>query len=199
MYTLVGNPKTRAFRVLWGLEELLLEYTVVPDPPRGSTVSPLNPTGKIPVLLEGDQPIIDSVAILTYLADKHGGMTHPAGTLERARQDSMTQFLCDEVDGTLWTAARNSFILPEEKRVPAIIDTLKFEFARTVAAFDARVGGDFLAGDIFTIPDLLAAHLTGWAGRAGFETSDKMRDHHARMITRDAYKRADAIRNPPDA
>ena len=33
---------------------------------------------------------------LERLADRHGALTHKAGTIERARQDSLTQFLLDE-------------------------------------------------------------------------------------------------------
>lgn len=201
MYTLIGNPKTRAFRVLWALEELEAEYTIIPDPPRGATVSQHNPTGKIPVLLVGAEPIIDSVAIITYLADVHEQMTHLAGTLERARQDSMTQFLCDEMDAVLWTYARNSFVNPEEHRSADIGDVLKWEFPRSMDALSKRLGDrEFMAGDFFTLPDLLACHLIGWAGRAGFEIGhDNLTDHCARMTQRAAYVRADAIRNPPAA
>lgn len=200
-YTLIGNPKTRAFRVLWALEELELEYTIIPDPPRGEIVSRHNPTGKIPVLLVAGEPIIDSVAIMTFLADRHGGMTHPAGTIARARQDSFTQFLCDEMDGALWTYARNSFVNPEEYRSKDIGPILKWEFARSMDALSQRLGeNEFLAGEIFTVPDLLLAHLAGWAERAGFDLRhDNIREHAARMRARPAYRRADAIRNPEAA
>lgn len=197
MYTLIGNPKTRAFRVLWALEELELEYTILPEPPRGPVPSRHNPTGKIPVLLEGEEPIIDSVAIVTYLADKHGGMTHPAGTLDRARQDSLTHFLCDEVDSVLWTYARNKFINPEDRRSADIGPILKWEFPRSMQALSQRLGdAEYLAGDRFTIPDLLACHLVGWGERAGFDFGhSNLTDHAARMMERPAYERAAAIRD----
>lgn len=200
MYTLIGGPKSRAFRVLWALEELELEYTLVPDPPHGSTVSKYNPTGKVPVLMVGDQPIIDSVAAVTYLTDVEGRLTHPAGTLERAQQDSFTQFLCDELDSCLWTATKHQFTLPEDKRVPAIVDSLKWEFARSIDALGTRLGDrEFLAGDIFTVPDLLLRHLCGWARATGFPLEDERINAHAvRMKTRPAYRRAVALRNPPD-
>ena len=195
MYKLIGSPKTRAFRVLWMLEEIGADYTIQPDPPRAEAVSKLNPTGKIPVLEVDGTPIIDSVAINQYLADKHGMLTFAAGTLDRARQDSMTQFLCDEIDGTLWTAARNSFILPEEKRVPAIKDTLKWEFERSIKALETRLEGDYLLGEQMTTPDILATHLIRWAVNAKFPVeSDALMAHSKRMRSRDAYRRADAIR-----
>lgn len=198
MYTLVGSPKTRAFRVLWAMEELGLEYDLVSEPPRGETASALNPTGKIPCLKVGDATIIDSVAILQYLADKHGALTYAAGTLERAAQDSFTQFICDEIDGALWTAARNKFVNPEEKRVPAIKDILIWEMERSLKALEQRLGdNEFLMGDRFTVPDILLTHCAGWMRGTGFPLeSDTLRAYVRRNINRDAYKKADAIRNP---
>ena len=199
MYTVIGTPKARPFRVIWMLEELGQSYDVVADPPRGETAQKVNPTGKIPALRVGDDVIIDSVAILQFLGDKHGAMTFPAGTIQRAQQDSFTQMICDEIDGALWTAARNSFVNPEERRVPAIKETLMWEFERSIAALDKRLGdNEFLMGDTMTVPDILLAHCSGWARNAGFPfESDRLRAYVKRMISRDAYKRADAVRTPP--
>ncbi len=85
----------------------------------------LNPADKVPVLVEDGTPITDSTAIIQYLADRHGRLTRPAGTLGRARQDSLTQFLLDEFDASLWMVARHSFILPEELRLAAVKDSLR--------------------------------------------------------------------------
>ena len=116
MYTVIGGIRSRTLRVLWMLEELGLEYTHHAAAPRSDEVTALYPAGKIPVLLDGETPITDSTAILTYLADKHGQLTYPAGTTTRAIQDGHTHFILDEIDALLWTAARHSFILPEELR-----------------------------------------------------------------------------------
>ena len=118
MYRVIGPTRTRTLRVLWALEELDQPYDHVGAMPHAEEVVAFNPAGKVPVLVVGGVPITDSLAIMTYLADKHGRLTFPAGTLERARQDSLTQFINDEFDQILWTAARHSFILPEDRRVP---------------------------------------------------------------------------------
>jgi len=109
MYTVIGGLASRAFRVLWLLEELGVAYDHMKVGPRSDEVTAHSASGKIPVLLDGDVAVTDSVAIMTYLADKHGALTAPAGTLERARQDAMTQRIVDEFDGPLWLAARHSF------------------------------------------------------------------------------------------
>lgn len=170
MYTVIGAPKTRTMRVLWALEELEQTYDYVPAPPRSQQVSAHNPDGKVPVLLVDGQAVTDSVAIVQFLADRHGALTHPAGTLERARQDAMTQFCVDEIEGALWTAAKNSFVLPEDKRVPAIKDTCRYEFAVAMDRLAARLGqSEFIAGADMTVPDILLGHCAGWAVAAKFE------------------------------
>lgn len=196
MYTVLGMPKTRTFRVLWMMEELGLDYTHVPHAPRSKEILDVNPSGKVPALLVGEEVILDSVAIIQFLADKHGGLTHSAGTLKRAHQDSLTQFVNDEIDGILWTASRNSYILPADKRVPDIIETLKWEFSHSLTTLEKRLGDhEFLMGDHITVPDIVLTHCGGWARVAGFDIPDgSLRDYFRRMIARPAYQRASALR-----
>lgn len=172
MYTVIGGTKSRAFRVMWMLEELGQPYALNPAAPRSEEARKYNPSGKIPALVDGDEVLTDSLAIMTYLADKHGALTAPAGTPERARQDAMTFWLIDEFDAVLWAAAKHSFIFPEEARVPAIKDSLKAEFERAAKNLSDRLEGPFLMGDQITVPDLLAVHCINWSIGAKFPRVD---------------------------
>jgi glutathione S-transferase len=192
MYTVIGTVRTRAARVLWMLEELGLPYTHVAAGPRSDGVTAFNPAGKVPVLIVDHVPITDSTAILTFLADRHGTLTHPAGSLDRARQDSLTQFLLDEFDSALWLAARHSFILPEALRMPGIKTSLHWEFERSQTTLVQRMGeGDFLMGDVMTVPDIILGHCGAWAEAAQFPiTQPRLAGHVARMRARPAFQRA---------
>lgn len=196
MYKVLGVAPTRTFRVLWAMEELGLDYAHLTYPPQSKEMLEINPSGKVPALIVDDEVIIDSVAILQYLADKHGGLTYPAGTIERAKQDSFTQFINDELDAALWAAARNTFVLPEDKRVAGIKDTLKWEFVRSLKILEKRMGDtECVTGDMFTVPDIILTHCGGWARVAGFEIPDgPLRAYFKRMIARPAYLRAQALR-----
>ena len=192
MYKVIGGVKSRALRVMWVLEELGQPYDHVAAAPQSPEVMAFNPAGKIPVLVDDDVPITDSLAIMTYLADKHGALTFPAGTLDRARQDSLTHFIMDELEGPLWMASRHSFILPEEMRMPAIKDSLKWEFERSQTTLVGRMAedGPFLMGETMTIADILLAHIGGWAVTARFPwTEQRLRDHTAMMRDRDGFQR----------
>lgn len=192
MYTVVGNPRNRTFRVLWMLEELGQDYRIEVAAPHSDTIRKGNPGGKAPVLHDGDAVISDSVAIITYLADKHGACTHPAGTPARGRQDAMTQFCVDEIEGALWTAAKNSFVHPEDHRCGDIVPVCKFEFAKAMRVLETHLGtSGFIAGESFTIPDLLLGHCSRWAANAGFEVPEgPVADYFARMRARPAFARA---------
>ena len=91
MITLYGTASTRAFRVLWMLEELGVPYThVKTDFANGETRTPeflrINPNGHVPALVDGDLCLFESLAINLYLAERHGaGTLWPAAIEDRAR------------------------------------------------------------------------------------------------------------------
>lgn len=191
MYTVVGTTRSRAARVLWMLQELGLPYNHVPAAPQSPEARSYNPWGKVPILIDGDASITDSTAILTYLADKHAEFTAPSGTLARAQQDSVTQFVLDEMDAILWMAARHSFALPEAMRLPAIKESLKWEYTRSLQRLAVRLQGPFLTGDRMTVPDIIATHCLIWGINAKFAAPDDiLGDYLGRMRARPAYIRA---------
>ena len=193
MYTVIGATKSRAFRVMWMLEELGQPYDHIAAAPRSDEARAFNPSGKIPALRDGDTVLTDSMAIVTYLADKHGALTAPAGTAARARQDAMTFWLIDEFDAILWMAAKHSFVLPEEHRVPGIKDALKAEFSVSSAALADRLDGPFLMGDRISIPDILACHCLNWAVGAGFpRVDDRLFAYGKSLRERPAFQAASA-------
>jgi len=87
---------TRSIRVRWTLQELGVDF----DPIRVNLLAgehrrpdflKINPAGKIPVLVDGDLVLTESVAIVLYLAEKYAerGLL-PRAVEERARQSLAT-------------------------------------------------------------------------------------------------------------
>ena len=99
-----------------------------PLPPRDPALTVINPSGKVPVLIDGADAIIDSVAICQYPAEKHGRFTFPAGTVKRGQQDSFTQFAMNDIEGPLWTAAKHTFVLPKELRIEDVKKSCRYDF-----------------------------------------------------------------------
>ena len=173
------------------LEELGQPYEHIPAAPASDEAKRYNPSGKIPALIDGDATLTDSVAIMTYLADKHGALTAPAGTVARARQDAMTLWLVDEFDAILWTATKHAGVLPDGYRVPEVVETAKFEFARAAKTLSEQLDGPFLMGDQITVPDLLACHCLNWAMGIKFPRTDqKLFDYGKALRDRAAFQAA---------
>jgi glutathione S-transferase len=84
---------SRSHRILWLLEELVVEYEVVSyrrdkktmlAPPELTKIHPL---GKSPVMIDGTNTIAESGAIIEYLVEKYGGgrLAPAPGTPSRLR------------------------------------------------------------------------------------------------------------------
>lgn len=191
MYEVIGTRGSRTFRVLWMLEELGVDYRHIPAKPQSPEVRAINPTGKIPALRNGEDVMTDSVAIMTYLADKHGRLTHPAGTPARAQQDALTLRINEELDALLWTEGKQRYFIPEEKRVPGLTAFLHWEYGQYIERFEDLMVGPFLMGDEIRLPDILLAHCLRWAELFGFPApGPKLTDFKARMEDRPAFAKA---------
>lgn len=198
MYKLIGYPKTRAFRVLWMLEEIGADYEIDPVMPRSEECNAFNPSGKVPVLQVGEDNIIDSVAICQFLGDKHGKLTYPAGSIARAKQDSFTQFAMDDIESPLWFNAKNTFVLPEELRSETAQKACRYDFDRAIGVLGERLGSNaYVMGSEFTLPDLLLGHCANWAQiGAGWEIDDgSVLAYFDRVRSRPAYRRAIEVRD----
>ncbi|MBH8551538.1 glutathione S-transferase family protein [Nostocaceae cyanobacterium CENA357] len=85
---LYGGPKTRTPIVQWYLEELNVNYDYISlDISANEQLKPeflaINPTGKVPAIVDGDLKLWESGAILLYLAEKYQQM--PNLLAERAK------------------------------------------------------------------------------------------------------------------
>lgn len=192
MYKVIGPPMTRALRVLWCLEELGQEYESIPSYPHTDDVKAINPSGKVPALIDGDDVILDSAAICQYLADKHGALTFPTPTVERAHMQSWVNFANDDVESPLWVFWKHTMVKPEDQRVEAIKPVCAQEFRTAMKAFESRLGDNqYAMGDVFTVPDIILGHCMNWAVNAcKFELREgKITEYASRIRSRPAYKR----------
>jgi glutathione S-transferase len=191
VYTLYGQVKSRAMRPLWLLEELEVPFEFEPVLPRSPEARALSPAGRIPILRADGAILTDSVAMMTFLADRHGAFTEAPGTVARAQQDAATNTLLETFDAVLWAYAKHSFTLPEAQRVPEVKPSLRWQFARQADAMAERLGdGPFLLGAEMRLPDILLAHCCGWAAGLTFDLPSRLRAHMTRMRARPAFRRA---------
>jgi glutathione S-transferase len=60
--------------------------------------------------------------------------------------------------------AKHRFALPQEWRVPAVIETAAKEFAAALKVLESGLGAKpFIVGESFSAADILLGHTLGWA------------------------------------
>lgn len=169
-----GVPPTRVLRALWLLNELGLDYELVPVVPfskeaRSPAFLALNPAGKVPVLVDGDVVLTESSAIQLYLAEKYpeAGLI-PRDIADRAQMYRWIFFLATEIEQPLWRIARNTAIYPENERMPSDIAMATRECRAMLAVLEKHMQGRaYLVGDRLSVADLNAAYTLDWAREAG--------------------------------
>lgn len=165
MYTVIGFPGTRAFRILWMLEELDISYRLDPVMP-GSAAARAATGGMLPAPRHGETLLFDSVAILQFLAARHGRFAAEPGSHERARQDAWTIRIVEQVDVPLSVMLHHRRLLPADQRTTdlaaAAEETLDLNLHQIAEAMGDRM---FLGGDDLAVPDFLLGHCLRWSGR----------------------------------
>lgn len=167
--TLYGPIASRALRPLWYAAETGVDLIHIAERPHSDAVRALNPLGQVPVLVDGDTVISDSVVILHWLSDKSGALTFPPGTPERAALDARLAFLVADLEAPLWAWYRRAIILKEDDLPERLEADARDAFARAAKGVVRLMQGrEYLAGETFTIADIVAGHIGGWAARFGF-------------------------------
>ena len=199
MLKLYGSPRTRATRVSWMLEEIGAQYDYVPvnllkGEGRQAAYLSINPTGKVPTLIDGDLILCESAAILTYLGDKYAlsGLVPHSGGAARARYNQWCYYCLSELEQPLWTLAKHSFVLPEDKRVPAVKDTARWEFAQAAKVLAQHLSDQaYILGNHFSAVDILTGHTLSWARNAKIELAhDNLNAYADRVLARPALAKA---------
>jgi glutathione S-transferase len=192
MMKLYGAPPTRALRVIWLLNELGLEYEMLPvDLLQGENEQQdfltLNPAGKVPVLVDGGLVLTESAAIQLYLADKNpqAGFI-PEAVADRAQMYRWIFFLVTEIEQPLWRIARHSFVYPEEKRLPQDVSLARQECVEMVAVLERHMEKrEFMVGDRLSVADFNAAYILDWANEEKMlDGAPRLREYLRSMYAR---------------
>lgn len=135
-------PPTRSIRVRWTLQELGVDFeSVVVNLVAGEHLSPwfrkINPAGKIPVLIDDDLTLTESVAIVTYLGEKYADRGFvPRNLKQRAELTRWLMFAATELEQPLWRIARNTSLYPVDKRQPSDVLRAGEDFAPMAAVLE---------------------------------------------------------------
>jgi glutathione S-transferase len=180
MLTIYGISASRAFRNLWLLEELGLEYHHEPigflnGASESAEMLALNPNGHIPVLTDDDLTLYESMAINLYLASRYGADT-PFWPTDPGQQGLAYQWsfwVMTEVELPLLTVLMHKRVMPEAQRDPEKVSRNTGILKKPFAVLEAALADhDWLLGDTFTVADLNVAAVLSWARAARMDLSD---------------------------
>lgn len=177
MLQLYGNPRSRAMRCLWMLEEMGQPYRLIDKSTRADDLQSaeylrLNPNARIPTLVDGDVVLWESMAINLYLAQKFDGPMHYAGpeVLGLAAQWSFWAML--EMESLLLELLQHRALLPEFARDPSFVERGELLLRKPLRILDAALAGrDYLAGGSFSVADLNVAGILVWGKMARLDLS----------------------------
>jgi glutathione S-transferase len=165
---------TRAIRVRWTLRELGVAYEAVTiDLSAGEQRHPeflkINPAGKVPVLVDGDMVLTESIAIVLYLAEKYPEKALvPTDIRQRAQLNRWLLFTTTELEQPLWRVRRHTAIYPQDKRLPGEVTLASDEFAAMARVLEEHMRGHaYVVGESVTVGDFVLAYTLDWAKTAG--------------------------------
>jgi glutathione S-transferase len=192
-------PNTRSLRVLWALEELGLEADIeTRQMDRAKMKAPeylaLNPLGKTPVMFDGDERIVESTAIIEYLANKYadGRLARRPTDSDYGRYLQWLHFGEAGMGGYINMLIAQTAILPEEHRIPAMKVWAEKETKNCLDFIEASLGDDgylldeFSLADISVIYPLFLVKIT----KNGALMGDKTNAYFKRATAREAWKKA---------
>jgi glutathione S-transferase len=190
---LYHHPMSRAANAVWMLEELEQPYElryvdILAGAQKAPDILALNPMGKLPILVDGDEVVTESAAIAMYLADRYA-------------YDRLSPRVDDPQRGTY---LRWSFFAPSVIEPGAMAKLANWAFKEGQAgwgSYDAMLMAmeraiadrQYLLGDRFSMADVVfGGTLRYMLGFKIIEPRPVFAAYAERLAARPAAKRAEA-------
>lgn len=202
LYYFPGNANLVPHMVL---EEIGAPYQLVPvDRANNAQKSPeylkLNPTGRIPVLIDGDLVLFETAAICLHLVDRHpdAGLAPALGTKERAEFYKWLVYLTNTVQAELITYFYPNRMTDDEAAAAQVKRHAEARISGEGGMLDiletqlAKSGGPWLLGAHYSAVDPYLMVMARWT--RGMANPARNRKHLGRfleaMAARPAVQRA---------
>jgi len=188
---------SRAFRSIWAIEEIGVDYEHVPtsfrDDSKTDEYLAINPNGRIPALVEGDFKLFESMAINMYLAKKFAPQLLPGGLQGEAKAYQWGVWGISEIEPLQMQIVVQKFFTPEDKRSDAAIQGASKGLVRPLNVLNAALAEQaYLMGDEFSLADLNVAGVMELLNMVQFDLSawPNVERWLAACRGRDSYERA---------
>jgi glutathione S-transferase len=181
-------PSSRAGRVRWLLEELAVPYALVKVDLKAKSEAFLavSPLGKVPVLAIDGAPMIESAAMLVWLADRFAdrGLAPATDAPDRAAYLQWQAYVPITIEPPVLELFKP---LDDDAKAAARAKALEALGVLAAAFADGR---EYLLG-AFSAADCAAGQVTGWARSAGIlDPFPALREYGRRIAARPAYKKS---------
>jgi glutathione S-transferase len=197
MLQLYGNPRSRAMRCLWMLEEVgepyqLIEKSTRTDELQSVEYIRLNPNARIPTLVDGDLVLWESMAINLYLAQKYAGPMHCVDPKVLGLATQWSFWVMLEMEALLLDLLLHRAVLPEFARDASYAERDELLLRRPLGVLNSVLNGrDYLTDSNFTVADLNVASILAWGkmGRLDLSSHSNVARWLDNCLARSAYGR----------
>ncbi len=188
------NPMSRGQIARWMLEEVGAPYETVVLDYAASMKAPdylaINPMGKVPAIVHGDQTVTECAAICAYLADAFPAAALAPALDQRHAYYRWLFFAAGPVEAAVTNKAMG-FVVPDGKERTVGYGT----FDEVIAALETAVAtGPWICGDQFTAADVYVGSQIDWGlAFKSIPSRPALEAYAVRLRERPAYKRQKAI------
>lgn len=203
MITVYHVPRTRSLRIIWMLEEMGIDYEVKAirflEARNDPEFMAKSPGGYLPVMTDGDLTMIESGAMMEYLAARYGPTPLAPEPGDPSYPAYLQYFHFGEASlaAPLGIIAYCRFFAPEDQKENAGVEAARQIFRNRLPVVEkALERGGYMAGEAFTAADISVAYALGIGqlfNVAPEGYSPAVSAYLARVGERPAYQRAVAV------
>lgn len=196
---LIHFPNARSLRIAWALAELGLDAEIETrafdlSSLKSEEYLALHPMGKIPVFFDGDERIIESVAVIEYLANKYaeGRLTRQPDDADYASYLQWLHFGEAGMGGYVNMLIAQTALLPEDQRIPAMKLWAEKETKNCLNFIESHLGDDGYLLGAFSLVDIAVGYALFLIKitRNGKLMGPKTAAYFDRLTARDGWKTA---------
>jgi glutathione S-transferase len=196
MIDFYGAPASSAGRTHLVLEECGVPYTYhrvkLRDPAEKADYLKINPSGRVPFIVDGDVRLQESIAINFYLVEKYAPELWATDLAQRAQIYAWSMWSITNLQPEGMRFARHTFLIPAESRSTYEAETGKANTQKLVDELERVLGtSEYLVGGKLSVADYNVASVVNLV--AGFKIAALGAHTQAwldRMKARPAWQKA---------
>jgi glutathione S-transferase len=167
MLKIYGQPRSRAFRVLWLAKESGIPYEHIPvsiTAEKPECKEPwyveLNPNARVPTIDDDGFVMWESAGINLYLAEKYKSALYPATQQGRGRMLQWAFYIANDVEPNVITMFQNRVLFPPEKRNAALADAAEATLVGKLKMLEAHLSKHkYFGADKWDMADFMVASV----------------------------------------